>query len=358
MIGQFDTIKTMERFKPHAYEGGSGQPAERTDIRKGYEARQISPEEQELLNTPEAQEAVTRVREVLDTLNQDVLFDIFREYYGKAGNNPDSLHLSDVADIDIFYDPDADRSGGHHVFGKPEVNAGLSNILSDDFIINIAIHEYLHEATAAPFTSTHYETDHPNVVAVEDEQMLGVRKFVGEYDYDTETGLGSEPSTWKFNDPINEGLTQLLADDIHSEYNRRVGAGNNSVERQNREATGFSPETYSTEQMNARIYIALLSADTDIPEDVIKDAVTKAYFRNGDIAPEEVGLLLDEDISEPNEHFKNVLKKRLDKKDFLVFAENAAGCLPPDKQEKLMQRCEDLYQQLGASVHAEYRDDS
>lgn len=347
----------MEKYRPHQYEEGIGQPAHRVDIRKDYEERVMTSQEKELVSTPEAQEAIARVQEILNIIDQETLFDIFREYYGKAGNNPDTLSLTNVKDIDIFYDPDADRSGGHHVFAKPEINAGLANKLSDDFIVNIAIHEYLHEATASPFTTNYYETDHEDVVAVEDEQMLGVRKFVGEFETNTKTGLSNRPTVNKFNDEINEGLTQLLADDIHAEYNRRIGTGNQTPERKNREDTSFSPETYHINQFNVRVYIALLSIDTGIPEDVVKEAVTKAYFRNGDIAPEEVGLLLEEDITEPNEHFRDLLKKRLDKTDLIVFVENAAECLPQEKHRKLLDRCDELYHQLGKSLHADYRDE-
>ena len=328
-------VAMMERYKPHYYEGGEGQLPDRPNLAEGYQKWHKTEEQTKLENSPEGRKAISRVKDVLATIDTNVLFGIFREYYGASGNNPHSLSITQANDIDVIYDPNVQSAGVYFPKRKPLINAAQTQNCTDDLIISVAIHELLHEAT----------TTLPRMVfrsSQEGERLFSV--------WEKRTGLKIINSA-VYSESINEGITQLLTDDIHAKYNKRIGQGNETTERQNRTATGFSPYFYLLEQYNARIYIALVAACTDVPEDVVKDAVTKAYFRNGAIVPENfMAFMADEyDLTLPN----NLMVNKLENETFPSFVYKLAALLPKEKGKQLQHRIDELFGQLHAAQQSE-----
>ncbi len=94
---------------------------------------------------------------------------------------------------------------------------------------------------------------------------------------------------------INEGITELLTERIYREYKKRVGPGDDfSVPYSDRVSDSTSSETertiaeakfhgYKREWQNAKMYIGIISAVTDVPADVVENAVFRTYIRNGTI---------------------------------------------------------------------------
>lgn len=298
----------MERFKPHTYSGE--QPADRPDQRKNYFSQKALSLTHESL--PSSHEAIGRVKEVLSTIDQKVLFDIFREYYEKTGNNPKNLALTAITDIAVHYDLNEDYAGVYvPTRAGLALNAAHLDILNKDKIINTLIHEYVHEASTV-IEQEAWTTDDKDVAKVITKQYLGVAQTVEEQAYD----LGAQRSRNLISYDavglsINEGITQIIADDIHAEYVRRTGEGRNSYERNLRLETSFEPNAYALNQLNARIYIAFLSAAAGVPESTVHDAVVRTYFRNSEIVPPEFDELITSLIDESGLPFDELLDRIL-----------------------------------------------
>jgi hypothetical protein len=273
----------MEGFRPNQYEGEA--PSKRPDIVSGYRDLASRPK------TKEAHEAIEKVRTILESIDEPTLFEIFQEYFGKVGNDIVSLSktITPIKKVVLVFDKEKRTYlGWNNAQHGTVLNAATLDPKNSDQVINTLIHEYLHEITRqAPFF---------RLTTLQDKSG-GIKKYMG-------TGLSSRTYTFKYDrsneklgdfvqevvydENVNEGVTQIVTDDIHAEYAKRVGEGNNSYERKMRVQNEFSSSAYMPEQLNIRLYIAIVSALTSIPEDDVKNSVVRCYFRNGQIVPDEI----------------------------------------------------------------------
>jgi hypothetical protein len=328
----------MERA-PNTYE--RERPPERPDPRKNY--KEIADgETYPRIDTPESREAIAHVRTVIERVDQQVLFDLFKEYYARVGNEPDSLALTSVRDVDIVYEPSMGR-GWYSGLKRPTLNAFRLASLNDDRIISSLIHELTHEASATGIDENVYEcVGRPDMVETECVQRSGVFEQRVIHTIDRTTGEVLSRDNLVRNEAVNEGITQIITDDILTEYTRRCGQGQASPERRAHKETGFLTNSYVNEQFTVRAYIAMLSVVTDIPEAVVKNAVMRTYFRNSSIAPLEVAEELGVEDRLPPKSFAYFLERRLNKEEFWDFVLTQSRMLSDEKGSRLRKRLEEL----------------
>ncbi|MFM2381591.1 MAG: hypothetical protein RLZZ76_358 [Candidatus Parcubacteria bacterium] len=329
----------MEGFRPNQYEGEA--PSERPDMIAGYRGLH-SPEK-----TTEAYEAIDKVCDVLDEINAEMLFDIFVEYFGRVGNDIGSLDatLSTPGEVGVIYNKKDRSYGFYHPEYGPQLNAYL---LKDDKdqVLNTLIHEYLHEVTAlySDWKETQLQSGESGIMQV---SPSGFSKITSVYGYEKDTNsVKDRKSLFFFDNQINEGITQILTDDIHAEYVRRSGEGSDSPVRKDRESILFTSDAYLDEQFNMYTYIALISALTEVPEAGVKNAVIRSYFRNGSIVPEEFASLL-KDIDLGVDETINEMKRGLESKGFANGIINKllpVTNLTETEQLRLYERLKELHQ--------------
>ncbi len=336
----------MEKFKPHTYEYESH--AYRKDVRREYKA---APQEE---HSTLEKKSIDAVRGIVEDINQVILLDIFREFYGKVGNDINSLHISDIQDIRYIYDEDANSSMGSY---SPDygivLNAAKLQCKSSEEVINTLIHEYLHEVSVLPIQQVLYETGNDTHYEAENIIISGVEKEVVTTDVHKETSEQRNLTVNRYHDRINEGLTQIITDDISLEYKKRSGdwiVNQDTLVRS--EQFEISDNAYPEEQFNAYIYMVFVSVLTDVPEHLVKNACARTYFRNGKIVPEDLGILLHElgpemeNIMLEPEIITQIFRNRIDKNDFVHFLSARIQDIVPDKYSKFKSRVNILYQQL------------
>jgi hypothetical protein len=227
----------MERFKPHTYLGE--QPSSKVDLR--LKRNKDKKGDTALERTPAAQEAIKGVRQVLEGINRQVLFDIFREYYGRSGNDPDTLFLTDLSKVKIIYDPQK-AEGTHSLANGPVLNAAKFREGDVDRIINTLIHEYAHESSRSDLLLENLS--HGSVVHVKSKSHSGVSTTFLEGKRSAFPFSSTKREEKTVNVMINEGITQIIADEIHVEYVKRTGEGGDSYAYKLRLETSFEANYY------------------------------------------------------------------------------------------------------------------
>jgi hypothetical protein len=347
-----------EKVSIHTYTGEA--PPERPRMIDGYQAEQ----ENELRLSNEAIAAIEKVRRVLETVQQDALFEVFREYYERVGNDPMTLEntITPLGKVRVVYESEsADVMGWHNEYTEPTLNAFVLQKSSDDQVVNTLIHEYLHEITRLRSDSALYEDEDTGEKELAVVEATGVTNSFNLFGFDSDkkvvTNHIQEDVVSKM---ANEGITQILADKIHAEYNRRTGIGNQSPERKNQIETSFSPESYVLQQFNIRLYIALISILGDVPESVVEQGVIRSYFRNGALVPDDIEELIPVHIM-PADILAATMKRKLEDERFISFVSVQsllAHCpdISDEKLQRIVERANELYRLYGVSVHSEYLD--
>lgn len=255
-----------ERYQPHTYEGET--PADRPpqaiyDLTRSYELEGLE----------------KRVRQCVRKINEDTLFEVFREYYGKSGFDPDTVNPIPLSQITIFNDI-TDGAVGKF---SPNPQSILLNAarcinaqgdVSTEVVVNTIIHEELHAI------STVYSKK-VSSRATEVKINLGLEKR-REY---SDAGFQIDKQT---NLLINEGLTQIIADDIHSEYVKRSGTTREYPKKEQTERLGISVGAYPENQFRIRLLILFYAELLNQTEDVVKGSFIRSYLRNTNIFPEEL----------------------------------------------------------------------
>lgn len=255
-----------ERYKPHTYEGET--PAERP--------------QQEIYNLTRSYglEGLERdIRQCIRNINEDILFEIFREYYGKSGFNPDTVDPIPLRQITIFNDLNDGRIGAF----SPNPQSILLNAarcissegsVSTETVVNTIIHEEVHAISAIYLKKISSEVTEVKI-------DLGLEKR-REY---SDTGFILDKQT---NLLANEGLTQIIADDIQAEYVRRSGTTHDYPNKEQTGRLGISAEAYPENQFRIRLLIKFYAYLLDQDEEVVKNSFIRSYLRNTNIFPEEL----------------------------------------------------------------------
>ena len=267
-----------ERYKPHTYEGET--PAERPpqaiyDLTRSYELEGLEKE----------------IRQFIRNIDEDILFEIFREYYGKSGFNPETVNPIPLRQITIFNDIH-DGAIGKFSPNPQSILLNAIRCISDkgsvdsEIVVNTIIHEELHAISAIYLKNTSSQLTEVKI-------DLGLEKRQ-EF---SDTGFQIDKQT---NLLANEGLTQIIADDIHAEYVKRSGTTRDYLNKEKTERLGMSAEAYPENQFRIRLLIQFYTLLLNQNEEVVKNSFIRSYLRNTNIFPEELNAV-------PTEHEPRVI---------------------------------------------------
>jgi hypothetical protein len=246
-----------------------------------------------------------KVREYLESYNEVALKEIFTEYYRKAGSVEGSINWIPFEKVRIVTSSDKEQEIKNDPSGSYSPNNGVvlySHLLHADPELTLwtLIHEECH-AISQDNLVQYPGTDENNVAISNNSQIRSGLSFsMLERKY-----ADNEVTTHVFDEGINEGVTELLTERIFRKYKRRLGLEKYSQDPVRPDGKISDTEkivsrekfkAYERNWQNAKLYIGIISAITDMPENVVEEAVIRTYIRNGQILPEgdsEVKEILD-----------------------------------------------------------------
>lgn len=247
------------------------------------------------------------IRDYLNSLDEPALQEIFAEYYRKAGSDETAINWIPFGKVRIMHLTEEDQKKQKSMYGSYSRRDGVvlySHLLcrlDPELTLWTLIHEECHAIshnTLATFPSRNKDGEEDGLIGnMRSGLALSVmsRKDYSDYVELRVYDIG-----------IDEGVTELLTERIFKEYKRRLG-----LETYSQHLIHQNVKTSATEQIvarekfhayernwqNARLYIGIISAISDIPENMVEEAVIRTYIRNGYILPDdmnpEVGEILD-----------------------------------------------------------------
>lgn len=306
-----------ERYKPHTYEGET--PAERPS--------QYRDNVSEITETLPAEKAV---RITINSLNESVLNEIFAEYYGKSGFDVRTLDPIPFDHIKIVSNPDETWLGKFDSSTQQiELNAikfytPLGDVNEAD-LVNTVIHEQLHA-----ISSIHQPEQHHTGFS-EMTRKMGIQR---------QQKLSSDAGTLHFgkNNFLNEGITQIIADEIQAEYVKRAGTSASYPDKFEVIRRGMSNESYTENQFHIRLLILFYTLLLEQSESIIKNTLIRSYLRNGEIIPVDISVITEangvaleptsleltlDDVGTPIEELIDVFTELLPDRHKKEFIENA-----------------------------------
>jgi hypothetical protein len=261
----------IERYKPHTYKGET--PAERPL------------QHRETIHNIDDEAVLTEaVRDVVENVDEIILTKIFAEYYGKAGFSVENLKPVPLNQIQIRYLPQVDWFGQFHSNTQSiMLNSALlctkDGSVNRAAVINTLIHEQLHSISSV-FTQQNHSSTREYSSNVGFEKNFYFEDTEGDYEFKNQR-----------NTVTNEGLTQILADEIQAEYTSRTGTSNDFPNKNEVLGRGVSNEAYSENQFRIRLLILFYALLSDQTEDTIKNGFIRSYLRNTDIFVEEINTV-------------------------------------------------------------------
>jgi len=230
-----------------------------------------------------------RVREYLQSFNEEMLFDIFHEYFRRSGSENRSINWIRFDKVRILHKTAEEENISASPYGTSSANEGIelySHLLKDrSDVLWTLIHEECHSISQQNWEHFRLLDDQNTVVGRTSEGTTGL----------THTKIGSgklKQPVKKTNMQINEGVTELLTERIFREYLQRSGenifgdrpenAPKKWKELQIEEAVADQKFTaYERYWKNTKFYIDLVSQIAEIPKETIEESVIRAYTRNG-----------------------------------------------------------------------------
>jgi len=299
------------------------QPAARNQVEK------MSPETKRRHDRKEGAIEVNfeqkQVSEFLNSINEKILQDIFAEYFRYAGNVEKNMNWTALKDVRILY---KNTVHDDHFFAEYNSRVGITlrahKLESNEQILWALIHEQCHSVTASGWLGESYQEDvETGEISGKDIEMIGLEKTT------MISSSGEDPELKIQNTNINEGVTQFLTERIFREYILRSGhdvfesTSNNHPDEDEKTWKQIQiEEAVATQKIgeydrywnNARLYIGIISALTDVPTDVVEKGVFRSYFRNGSLNFEEDSEII-ELLDSINPKLKNVLQDMLNATD-------------------------------------------
>lgn len=112
------------------------------------------------------------------------------------------------------------------------------------------------------------------------------RKRTGEILEPDSIRMGYEDYVTKEFLDFNEGVTELIAEEVYSEFIKRQGASkflSGKVEGGNRWYAGYEYRTYGKEKSEVQSFISEFAQKFQVPESVVWKAVKRGYFEGLDL---------------------------------------------------------------------------
>ena len=217
----------------------------------------------------EAAEAIKKTEQALETIDQDVLRDIFYDILTPAEAQEAWKGFIPLESVHVVYDQKV-RSRGRFSSNVDNLDEAhiilnsekLARTSVEDFDLAV-LYTYVHEQVHA--LSTDLKTY--NGYGEKDRKFLGFKKIEKDFrDKDIDVSYVE----------LNEGMTEIIAEEVAREYLRRTG----QVSGKQRDAHHAynSVAVYMQYKILVDEIIAELATEYQQPGDVIKKAMIRSYF--------------------------------------------------------------------------------
>lgn len=229
-----------ETQQPHTYEGESHHEREEIDPLTEYnQESEMHPEQ-------------VRVREYLNSIDEELLFDIILDHARRSGIDEETAPLISIDDvrIELSYPDIEARVQGSFEGGVLEFYA---NEIPDELeMLRALIHEELHAVTR-------------------NADLSGIERGDGEQD--------------RLHVSSNEAITELITDHVFTSYLYQAG---NSHEETLQQKMEESYRDFSNERQVLEFYIELISMLSGVSMETAREGIVRTYFRNSSIVSEEM----------------------------------------------------------------------
>lgn len=233
-----------------------------------------------------------RVREYLESINEDALKEIFAEYFRKAGSDEATINWIPFDKIRILYIPPESQSESNSAFGSYSRVKGITlyaHKLSSEYeTLWTVIHELSHSVSVDIVETSLIEPNNETMVAtVKDKSGIEMFGSITHYSLNEfgEIISKDEREIHKYN-AANEGLTELLTDKIFSTYLKRTGNHTRKYEITSLEAKLSGG--YRQYWRNIQLYIGIISVLSAVNFETVEETIIRTYLRNGEIMPVEL----------------------------------------------------------------------
>lgn len=212
------------------------------------------------------------VRKRLESINEAVLEDIFRTILRRAGYE-EKIHmyipLSEIMCVDL---PEVKSSGTYYPQEhKIELNlpyvTSANDIEEQAAVTKVAIHEEVHALSKGGlvFDDAAYEVEDHIGFAI--ERRDEITKAVVQKSFTL----------------FNEGMTELIADDVYEEYIRRTG-DRLMYSKQTESGTALlGHTTYHEGRIAVNAIISQIAADIGVSKDVVREGFVTLYMSGAGI---------------------------------------------------------------------------
>lgn len=277
----------QERFKPHTDEGDY-TPVNRPEIKRGeYSVTEAETTSEQI-----------KVREILNSFDEQALKSIFAEHFQRAGSELSTMNFIPLSEVRIVT-KEKQNGATHSTDGDYGLSRGVTLYVDVERFPNPArilwtlIHEELHAISSDIWRKYHKITDDQEAITTE-SQVSGFRIRETKSTTHTPVGPYSEKHYESFLEP-NEGMTELLTEQIFTEYLHRTGTKReigvdrvDAVIADHYNPIEKGPIDYSAFRRNIDFFVGIVSILSSIPQDKVLDAICRTYFRNGEFIPYEL----------------------------------------------------------------------
>lgn len=210
-------------------------------------------------------------REYIDSLREDVVKDILVTILRKAGNEKALVNFIPFKDLITFQNAN-DKTSGSYYAETHTIELNKHNLLQDEeeltgatksITLATILHEELHAVTNQNFVITTGDFEGKRQTGFQTETIDAV----------TRESLGK---TWV---RFNEGITELIKDDILAEYIQRTGDRKEFLIKGYESGVEQSSyQTYLEERAFVSEIFSRVSTLTGIPFEIVREAFVQAYF--------------------------------------------------------------------------------
>lgn len=225
------------------------------------------------------------VRRFLDSMNESVLREIYEELGSKTGRKKNTLRFIPLSDIRIVDDPKIDFEGTYLPSAK-QIHLNAARMASNpSLVLHCLIHEELHAVSDNSFIEKNVEKQSKTVTQ---NQRIGISRYTA-----SETVSREFTGSLLIEDRYtvaNEGITELVSDEILNLYLARTG----DFDLYGRDQIAQTQETaqqlhqYSAYRRAVRMFTSIVATLADMPEDSVKQSITREYFQSNQILPMEI----------------------------------------------------------------------
>ena len=263
-------------------------------------------------SNPEEIRRTEIVREVLDSVNEDLLISIYKLHLTRAQCPEKISNHIPTSEIEVVYDEEKNVYGSYHLEHKIEINAAskpeklalvqvgkminngvsvaseeeIESIVEQITKINILqtrIHEGSH-ALSRTECGAELRGKQEDLRMVTRDLKIG---FTEDVQIEDKSGkvLGFDQL---FNE-INEGVTELFTNQVIAEYlKQKIDIPSSAISLYEKLPDAYKNFSYRENLYSVKYYIEFISIVAEVPPDVVEQAIVRAYLRGEKFLPDEV----------------------------------------------------------------------